>query len=266
MDIRTALEKNPNGLTLGQLLTMTGKDFRSITRALHTLPIEEHQGRYHLVLSPEHRAQLRASFNKAPVSSPSPSTHPAGVVASAAKNSDDISSVAPTDSKVMTATQGVQIATSREEIDKLILAEPTWTPDMDSELLNSSELVAAVLAGEPLQVLRTDGRWINFKYGSMTLSDIAQTTRKIRKSRPTATICNVQINLGETSPLKEGMTYYTPCIYNAQLFSVHKWVGSDDDLLRLDRHIVHLKPIDAQRHAAVLLGYSNRCAMHLPSS
>lgn len=35
MDIRTTLEKNPNGLTLGQLLTMTGKDFLSITMALN---------------------------------------------------------------------------------------------------------------------------------------------------------------------------------------------------------------------------------------
>lgn len=249
MDIRTALEKNPNGLTRGQLLTITGKDFKSIKMALSRLPTEEHDGRYYLVLNPKHREQLRASFGD----KPSESTElkiPEQVLPSNPEplQEPDELSVLPDDA-----------------LEDLILAEPTWTPDMEAELLSNSELVAAVLAGEPLQVLRTDGRWINFKYGSMTLSDIAQTTRKIRKARPTATICNVQINLGEALPLKAGTNYYTPCIDNAQLFSVHEWNGSPDDLMRLNRHIVHLKPIDAQRHAAVLIGYTNRCAIHLPN-
>lgn len=65
MDIRTALEKNPNGLTKGQLLTITGRDFKSIKMALSRLPIEEHNGRYYLVLNPKHREQLRASFGNA---------------------------------------------------------------------------------------------------------------------------------------------------------------------------------------------------------
>lgn len=102
--------------------------------------------------------------------------------------------------------------------------------------------------------------------GSMTLSEIAQTTRKIRKARPTATICNVQINLGEALPPKYGTTYYTPCIDNAKLFSVHQWTGTADDLTRLKRHLVHLKASDAQRHAAVLIAQNNRSAMHLPSN
>lgn len=250
MDIRTALEKNPNGLTKGQLLTITGKDFKSIKMALSRLPTEEHDGRYYLVLNPKHREQLRASFGNKPSEPP---------------KSQASEQVLPDNPKPRQEPDELA-ALPEEALEDLILAEPTWTPDMEAELLSNSELVAAVLAGEPLQVLRTDGRWINFRYGSMTLSDIAQTTRKIRKSRPTATICNVQINLGETLPLKAGTTYYTPCIDNAKLFSVHTWTGGDDDYMRLNRHIVHLKPNDAQRHAAVLIGYTNRCTVHLPNS
>lgn len=250
MDIRTALEKNPNGLTKGQLLTMTGRDFKSIKMALSRLPTEEHDGRYYLVLNPKHREQLRASFGNKP---------------SELLKSETPEQVLPDNPEACQEPDEAS-ALPDEVLEDLILAEPTWTPDMEAELLSNSELVAAVLAGEPLQVLRTDGRWINFKYGSMTLSNIAQTTRKIRRARPTATICNVQINLGEALPLKDGVTYYTPCIDNVQLFSVHKWNGSADDLTRLKRHLVHLKASDAQRHAAVLIGYTNRCTIPLPNA
>lgn len=60
--IREILSKNPQGLTLSQLVLKSGMPFKMVKKTIEKLPHEKYEDKYFLVQSPEHRQELRQKF------------------------------------------------------------------------------------------------------------------------------------------------------------------------------------------------------------
>ena len=113
------------------------------------------------------------------------------------------------------------------------------------EIGNLMQLCQLLASAEPLEIYRGD-EWDTLRDLQVAFKDAVDNIEDIRVIQPMA-------HGAERYPLLARQVYYTPDLLRDDRITDLKWVGSDNDLRRLERGLVHLTAKGASDHAGKML-------------